>query len=344
MRTKNLSSSDNSGLGENLVNNFRLQFNMYFGLSVLILLGPYVINHFIRGRFAMGLFTGCILIISGTNSISIYRRGIQLIPFGYFYAVIIGTLISGLFLQGESIIYWYYPFALIVLASATRKQARNMLIISAATLIPAAFYTIEFTIAARFSATYIMVCLLGDLVVGLIDKAQRQQDTLAITDPLTGALNRRTMLVHIEEAAEACRRRLGTASLLTIDIDHFKNINDSYGHSAGDDALTAVVDIIIQRKRKLDKLFRTGGEEFIMLARDLDADGSLAFADSLRAAVAEGDILEGKPITVSIGVANYESDENIDDWIRRADDHMYLAKRHGRNCISPPYIASVPAL
>jgi len=70
----------------------------------------------------------------------------------------------------------------------------------------------------------------------------------------------------------------------------------------------------------------------------------LAFADSLRAAVAEGDILEGKPITVSIGVANYESDENIDDWIRRADDHMYLAKRHGRNCISPPYIASVPAL
>ena len=327
---------------ENLVASFRLQFNLYFGLATLILLSPYAVNHFIAGRVAMALFTSLIVLITAVNTVTIYRHKRQPIPFAYLYALIMVTLVAGLFLQGESIIYWYYPFAFIVLSSVEHRQARIMLFVSFALLVPTAFYTIDPPIAARFAATYLMVCVLGDVVVALLDRVQKQQAALAITDPLTGALNRRSMLTHIENAAESCRRGLGTASLLTIDIDNFKHINDTFGHHAGDDALKAVVDTIIQRKRKLDNLFRTGGEEFTMLARDLDKEGSIAFADSLRAAVEQSDILDGEPVTVSIGVANFEQNESIDDWIRRADDHMYLAKRHGRNCISPPFIAAVP--
>ena len=108
--------------------------------------------------------------------------------------------------------------------------------------------------------------------------------------------------------------------------------------------LKAVVDTLLQRKRQLDKFFRTGGEEFTMLARNLDNEGSIIFTDNLRSAVEHSNILEGKPVTVSIGVANYEPEESIDDWIRRADEQMYLAKRSGRNRISPPYISDASIL
>lgn len=329
-------------LNDGSVADFRLQINLYFGLTIFILLSPFMINHLIEGRTIMAFFTGLVVLISAFNSVSIYRRKKQPIPFVFFYVLILGTLVTGLFLQGESIIYWYYPFAFIVFSSVDHHQARVMLLLSIALSVPAAFYTIDPAAASRFAATYLMVCLLGDLVVRLLDKTQQQQAMLAITDPLTGALNRRSLLPFLEEAAEGYNRGLGTASLLTIDIDHFKQINDTYGHQTGDDVLKAVVDTLVLRKRQLDKLFRTGGEEFIMLTRNLDKEGSIIFADNLRSAVEQGNILKGKPVTVSIGVAYYQQNESIDDWIRRADTHMYLAKRHGRNCISPPYVASVP--
>jgi diguanylate cyclase (GGDEF)-like protein len=218
-----------------------------------------------------------------------------------------------------------------------------MLLLSIVILVPVAFYTTDTATAARFAATYFMVCVLGDVVVRLMDEAHQQQALLTITDPLTGALNRRSMIYQLKDAAAGCRRGLGTAALLTIDIDHFKNINDTYGHQVGDDTLKAVVGALTQRKRELDKLFRTGGEEFIMLIRNLDKKGSIAFAESLRAAVEQTDITHGQRVTVSIGVADYILDESVDDWIRRADDQMYLAKRHGRNRVSPPHITGVPA-
>ncbi|MBL4584835.1 MAG: diguanylate cyclase [Pseudomonadales bacterium] len=340
MPQADIEKSPTPNLDEDLISNFRLQFNFYFGLTTFLFLSPFTVNHIITGRFIMAAFTGVITAIAAINSISIFRRKVQPIPFVYHYVFILITLVSGLYLQGESIIYWYYPFAFIVFSSAEHRQARIMLFVSFALLVPTAFYMVEQPTAWRFAVTYLMVCLLGDLVVGLLDKAQRQQAMIAVTDPLTGALNRRSLLTHLDDAAAACQRGLGTASLLTIDIDHFKKINDTHGHMAGDEALKAVVDTLIQRKRQLDKLFRTGGEEFIMLARDLDKEGSIIFSDNLRAAVEQSNILDGKPVTVSIGVASYEQGESIDDWIRRADDHMYLAKRHGRNCVSPHYVPS----
>ena len=260
---------------EDLIQNFHLQFNMYFGLTTIVLLSPYAINHAIQNRLMMALGTFVIVLVAGTNALFIFKRNVQVIPFLYFYLIILTTLVAGVFLQGESIIYWYYPFVFVVLSSVTHRQSRIMLIISAALLIPTVFYITAQETATRFAVTYIMVCLLGSLMIGLLDKAQQQQAALAMTDPLTGALNRRSMLTHLEDAAESFGRGLGSASLLMIDIDHFKRINDTLGHKAGDDALKAVTDSLLARKRQLDELFRTGGEEFIMLARGLDMEGSI---------------------------------------------------------------------
>ncbi|MDF1644520.1 MAG: GGDEF domain-containing protein [Pseudomonadales bacterium] len=328
---------------ENLIINFRLELNKYFGLLLLALLSPYAVTHIIAGDLMTSIFPTTIVILAALNSISIIRKKKQIKAFNFFYVIVLVALVIGFFLEGSLITYWHYPFALIILFSVGQKRARIMLLLSIVILVPVAFYTTDTATAARFAATYFMVCVLGDVVVRLMDEAHQQQALLTITDPLTGALNRRSMIYQLKDAAAGCRRGLGTAALLTIDIDHFKNINDTYGHQVGDDTLKAVVGALTQRKRELDKLFRTGGEEFIMLIRNLDKKGSIAFAESLRAAVEQTDITHGQRVTVSIGVADYILDESVDDWIRRADDQMYLAKRHGRNRVSPPHITGVPA-
>lgn len=325
---------------DNLVANFRLKFEMYFGFATIFFLFPYSANHLIQGRYAMALLTLAIVILSAVNALLIRRRKKTLLPFAYFYVVILATLVAGLFLQGSTIVFWYYPFAFIVLSIATHKHARIMLLLSAALLIPSAFYAIDLPFAVRFAVTYTMVCILGDIVVGLLDKVQAQQVKLVITDPLTGAYNRRSMLSRLGEAAESCRRGIGSASLIAIDIDNFKKINDSLGHEAGDTALKGLVTTLLQRKRKLDEVFRTGGEEFIVLAHNIEPGQSIPFAESLRAAVEHSEILTGQPITVSIGVVDYANDENIDNWIRRADQNLYEAKARGRNCVWPPYVSS----
>ena len=324
---------------DDLIANFRLNFEMYFGFSTFLLLSPYVINHFIQGRLMMTVFTFTIVFLSSVNSISIFRHRVEIIPFTYFFVLILTVLAGGLILQGSSIIYWYYPFAFIILSIAKHRQARIMLALSILVFVPAVFLATDTGIAARFGATYIMVCVFGDIVVRLLDKAQAQQALLTLTDPLTGAFNRRSFLSTLGDAAESCRRGIGTASLIAIDIDHFKQINDTLGHKAGDEALKNIVASLTLRKRKLDKVYRTGGEEFVVLAHNIEPGEAIAFADSLRIAVEQADIIPEQVLTISIGVADYSTEHSIDDWIRQADANLYEAKRRGRNRVWPSYFS-----
>jgi len=324
---------------DDLIANFRLNFEMYFGFATFLLLSPYVINHLLQSRFMMATFTFTIVFLSSVNSISIFRRRIKIFPFAIFFLLILITLAGGLVLQGNSIIYWYYPFAVIILSIAEHQQARIMLILSTLVFVPAIFITTDTGIAARFAVTYLMVCIFGDIVVRLLDKAQAQQTLLTLTDPLTGAFNRRSFLSTLGDACESCRRGIGTASLIAIDIDYFKQINDTQGHKAGDEALTDIVNTLLRRKRKLDKVFRTGGEEFVVLAHNIAPGESIAFADGLRVAVEQADILNGQAITISIGVVDYSTELSVDDWIRQADANLYEAKRRGRNRVWPPYFS-----
>ncbi|OUS10209.1 hypothetical protein A9Q90_01905 [Gammaproteobacteria bacterium 54_18_T64] len=323
---------------EDFIADFRLNFEMYFGALTLLVLSPYVIIHLWQKHFTMAAATIFIVLLSSCNSLSIYRRGIQTLPLTYFFLLLLSTLVAGLFTQGPNVIFWCYPFAFIILSIVDHRQARMMLGFSLLVFIPAAFYALETSIAASFLASYLLVCLFGDIVVNLVDQSQKQQAHLATTDPLTGAYNRRTFLPRLDEAAESCRRGIGTASLIAIDIDYFKKINDSLGHLTGDEALKGLVHTLLGRKRKLDTIFRTGGEEFFVLAHNIEPGESLAFADGLRMTVQEADILPGQRITISIGVASYREGQSVDAWIHQADTNLYEAKRRGRNRVWPPYV------
>jgi diguanylate cyclase (GGDEF)-like protein len=174
------------------------------------------------------------------------------------------------------------------------------------------------------------------------DERAKQMEQLSITDQLTGLNNRMYFSKNFPHEWKRCSRLEIPLSVLLIDLDHFKRINDSYGHIAGDECLIKVAKVMRSIfKRDTDIIARYGGEEFIIILPDLDLALSTEFAKRLLLKIAEmGLFWEGEKINVtcSIGVASIIPTQNIDSqlFIKAADDAMYQAKAKGRNqyCIS----------
>jgi diguanylate cyclase (GGDEF)-like protein len=158
---------------------------------------------------------------------------------------------------------------------------------------------------------------------------------MADTDYLTGLMNRRAFLTVAEDTVEFCRRYKRGMATLMIDIDHFKKINDTHGHAAGDDAIKRIAEIIDQSIRTTDKAARFGGEEFVVLLREIDQETAQLLAERIRTSIEQTTITHGETsfaATVSIGVAiNANDDRDVQDMIERADQGLYIAKKSGRN-------------
>lgn len=159
---------------------------------------------------------------------------------------------------------------------------------------------------------------------------------IAERDQLTGALTRRGFLEKVEHEIARCRRHARSASLLLIDVDHFKAVNDTHGHPAGDAVLRELASVLGTAARSGDILGRIGGEEFAMLLPETSGDEAIAAAERYRAAIAAHPVAIGPgrtiPITASIGVAPLEDRiASAEDWIARADVPLYRAKNEGRN-------------
>lgn len=168
--------------------------------------------------------------------------------------------------------------------------------------------------------------------------ANNQLKLLATTDPLTGIGNRRRMTEQINTELERCRRFGQPLSLLMVDIDHFKHVNDNFGHEAGDRAIIAVARALTEDMRSIDLASRFGGEEFVLLMPQTRAEVAAGAAERLRAAVAalqlRGDDGEAISLTISIGVASAEPGGEADtasSLLVRADRALYRAKDEGRN-------------
>ena len=156
----------------------------------------------------------------------------------------------------------------------------------------------------------------------------------ALRDPLTDTGNRIAMDQTLEREIEMSRRHSQPLSLLMLDIDHFKQINDTYGHSAGDEVLKAVAASIKNQLRNVDMVFRFGGEEFLILLSNTSREAAAMVGERLRfAAQAQDYVAEGKMIelTVSIGCSTLLPGESAESLLRRADSALYVAKREGRN-------------
>lgn len=160
--------------------------------------------------------------------------------------------------------------------------------------------------------------------------------TAALRDPLTGVNNRTAMNSAVTREIELARRHNTPLSLIALDIDHFKQINDEYGHTAGDCVLKAVVDRISECIRSSDMLFRYGGEEFTILLSNTDKDGALLLAERIRKTIHTNNFSYGEaqiPTSASLGVTCLGGDDNAQRFFEKSDKAMYEAKNSGRNCV-----------
>jgi two-component system, cell cycle response regulator len=167
--------------------------------------------------------------------------------------------------------------------------------------------------------------------------ANRRLARQALTDDLTGLANRRHGARQLEREVALCVRHGRLLALLRVDVDHFKPINDSYGHETGDQVLVEVARRLQTAVRGGDELARWGGDEFVAILPDTDKAGALRAAERLRASVAEAPIAgagQELPVTISVGWAHWAGD-TPDDLLVRADRALYQAKDVGRNTVRP---------
>jgi len=154
----------------------------------------------------------------------------------------------------------------------------------------------------------------------------------ANTDHLTGLLNRQRFYVILNEEMDRSARYSSPLSIIMLDIDHFKEVNDTFGHQTGDRILEQLAEIIQSRVRKTDKTGRWGGDEFMILVLG-DVASAITIAEDLREATEASDFDIPFDVTVSLGIAHYRSTDDQDSFITRVDDALYRAKAKGRNII-----------
>jgi two-component system cell cycle response regulator len=178
-------------------------------------------------------------------------------------------------------------------------------------------------------------------IIRELEESKKALAEQATTDALTKLKNRRSFYTQAEQNLIACRRYGKDMSLLLLDIDHFKKVNDTFGHHAGDEVLVKVAGLLGQMVRGVDTVARFGGEEFAVLLPETNRLGAAVLGERIRAAVEREQIRVDDrhiPVTVSIGIATLAAEEveSIDQMLNIADRRMYLAKNGGRNriCVS----------
>ncbi|WP_152206412.1 sensor domain-containing diguanylate cyclase [Marinobacter changyiensis] len=168
-----------------------------------------------------------------------------------------------------------------------------------------------------------------------LEKANAQLEKLSMTDRLTGLMNRGTWENLIDAEFERNRRYGNSVTLVMFDIDHFKPVNDTNGHLAGDEVIKFTANVLMENLRQSDYAGRYGGEEFGIILPETDAPGALTICERIRQAIANSTVnTSGADIryTVSIGIAPLtDNPENYMQWLQQADEALYAAKKNGRN-------------
>ncbi len=233
---------------------------------------------------------------------------------------------------------WSYPLAVFFYLYLDMRLAVLANTLFVLGLAWAGWGVLPVDVYSRLLATHLVIGTMTSLFARTIRSQQRALRRAAETDSLTGLANRRA----VQDALESWQRqrsRYGVpATLLLIDLDHFKAVNDQAGHQAGDALLQRVAEVLRRRARDTDMAGRWGGEEFVMVLPHTHAQEAQVVADAVRIGVAALNDDRQPLVTASIGIADLAANESPESWIARADAALYQAKAAGRNrvMIAPP--------
>lgn len=310
---------------------FRLSILMVFGACAVFAIAPFAVLRFVQGQWLAGVVdTLIVLALSGTT---IYAwRGGNLDAASLFIAISnsVGALLI-MALLGTTGVYWLFP-ALLANFFLVRPRFAGSIALAAIVIIqfaPSAFDSLGQRLT--ITVTLALVALLAFIFAQRTALQQRLLEKLATLDPLTGASNRRAMEEEIAIAILAHQRSGRPVTLALLDLDHFKRVNDRHGHEEGDRLLCRFVDLVQRSTRATDRLFRFGGEEFVLLMEHTDELAVTHAFSKLQRHIHAELRAGGEPVTASMGAAVLRHGESRDSWLARADAAMYRAKREGRD-------------
>jgi diguanylate cyclase (GGDEF)-like protein len=310
-----------------------------FAFAVLVLTGlclvagvlPFALYRLAVGPVAVALLDFAIIAIVAAAIAHVWRGG-EIEPAARVVtAVMAAGVLGAVAIIGPLATQWIYPYVLAAFLVTGRRWAvgASTATLAGLLLIPDAYGSA--LQAAAHTTTGALTAAFAYVFAQRADRQHAHLHRLATHDELTGALNRRSLARELERAVEAAHVDGGTASLAVLDLDRFKEINDTHGHDAGDRVLGEFARLVRGATRRSDRLFRTGGEEFLLLLPGADAAALAQLCEALRQATRTRLEAGAAPVTVSIGAAVFRPGEPTRDWLARADRAMYRAKREGRD-------------
>ena len=268
-------------------------------------------------------------------------------------AVLVGAFVLCLVFQGgynNTALYWVFPFPAILfglLGVRLALMCNTMLLVVLAVML----YTPDLILAqykeaesSRFLASLvivIIVCWINDHYRErshkALDRLQQSKDQQANTDPLTGLANRRFIDSSLVPNFQQNPEQFLPVSLIICDIDHFKRLNDRFGHDVGDEVLQAIAKLFLRNIRQHDYACRTGGEEFLLILPSTQLAEARVVAEKIRQRIEQQAMVTANSdfrITASFGVAQCDDAQEFNQAVKHADKQMYLSKQQGRNQVN----------
>ena len=321
------------GAGRDVLGEYRDRIMYPMATASTLLLLPFLVYDWLIGKRVLAAVMVVVVVPLALDAWALRHKRRPPVAYGWLLLPVGAAIAISLLTHGVHGAMWCYPAILFCYFVLPGWQATVGAIGLLAITSVLVLHVLGAPTMARFAVTAGLTIGILNIILSVVGELQGKLYAQATTDPLTGALNRRQLATTLRDAIEQAGRTGLPVALVAFDLDHFKQVNDRFGHAAGDDVLQRVVAIVHERQRRLDRLFRMGGEEFALLLPGTALADATRLAESLRERIAYAGWFAGADVTASLGVAEYRAPQSQDDWLKAADDALYRAKAGGRNCV-----------
>lgn len=317
-------------LGERFVADFHLSLLALFVALAVLALGPFFVYRVLEGNVLAAIGNGSTLLV-------------LLVAFSYAWItgrtagarrlIVVFMALACVFMVTVAghLPYWTFPTVVANFMLVNWRFALGANALMVLTVILGAPFFEQLVDVLSFLAAISMVGLFSMIFALNTNFHHDRLNELVARDALTGALNRRVLRDDLNEAIRQSERLHQPAAVALLDLDNFKQVNDTQGHEVGDRVLIDLTRIVDEQSRRSDRFYRLGGEEFVLLLEHTDHEGAATALDKLIDLVRTGLRTPAGPVTVSIGVAVLEPEESWSEWLARADVAMYRAKGDGKD-------------
>jgi diguanylate cyclase len=304
---------------------------LILALGTAIGISPFAIFRALQSEWYVAILD--LLVVIGMSTIFIYVYKTDKIKNASLVLILVALIanVVSFYLKGISQIYWIYPAMLSAyyIMSPNRGMIVNFVMLSL--YLPKLFQMLEVVNIATIIITILITNMIAYVFASGLKKQEVTLKKLASEDYLTSTGNRRSLNVELSILHKSLQNHDRTAAIVLLDLDHFKKVNDTHGHLKGDEVLVRLSELLKCYYKTNESVFRYGGEEFLVICPGKPIDEIVKMADEFRNIVKNNIIIDGVEQTISLGVAEYVKEENIDDWIHRVDLALYQAKNKGRD-------------